>query len=355
MANQGHLDILKSGVDRWNTWRTSEPNIVPDLAYGNIGGKPDFKNADLHRANLSGFDFSDGILESCDFGDAQLMGADLSDVLVTRSRFAGADLSSATLVGARIQDSDFSGCSLRRADLRETRLYKTSIVSADLENANLEYASLLEVDADKANFGTCRLYGISVWDMTGHPAQQTNLTITREQDATITVDNLEVAQFLYLLLNNQKIRHVIDTITSKVVLIVGRFTPERKAVLDAIRDELRKRDYLPVLFDFDKASNKTTLETVSTLAHMARFVIADLTDAKSVLQELQAIVPSNPSVPVQPLILNSQREPGMFDFFRMYPWVLKPLLYSDQDGLLAAITDKVIGPAEAKAKEQTGR
>jgi hypothetical protein len=45
----------------------------------------------------------------------------------------------------------------------------------------------------------------------------------------------------------------------------------------------------------------------------------------------------------------------MFDFFRMYPWVLKPLLYSDQDGLLAAITDKVIGPAEAKAKEQTGR
>jgi hypothetical protein len=28
-------------------------------------------------------------------------------------------------------------------------------------------------------------------------------------------------------------------------------------------------------------------------------------------------------------------------------------LYDDQEGLLAAITDKVIGPAEAKAKEQT--
>ena len=39
----------------------------------------------------------------------------------------------------------------------------------------------------------------------------------------------------YLLLNNEEIRHVIDTITSKVVLILGRFMPERKAILDAIR------------------------------------------------------------------------------------------------------------------------
>ena len=80
-----------------------------------------------------------------------------------------------------------------------------------------------------------------------------------------------------------------------------------------------------------------------------------MSHAKSIPQELMAIVPSLPSVPVQPLILNSQTEPGMFDFFRMYPWVLEPYLYDDQDGLLAAITDKVIGPAENKAKEQTAR
>lgn len=65
---------------------------------------------------------------------------------------------------------------------------------------------------------------------------------------------------------------------------------------------------------------------------MARFVVADLTDARSVLQELQVVVPSNPSVPIQTIILNSQSEPGMFDFFRMYPWVLEPYLYKDQDG-----------------------
>ena len=133
------------------------------------------------------------------------------------------------------------------------------------------------------------------------------------------MDNLEVAQFIYLLLNNQKIRSVIDTITSKVVLILGRFTPERKVVLDAIRDELRKRDYLPVLFDFEKPASRTSPETVSTLAHMARFVIADITDAKSIPQELMAIVPNMPSVPVQPLLLASQQEYGMFEHFRQLP------------------------------------
>jgi hypothetical protein len=86
---------------------------------------------------------------------------------------------------------------------------------------------------------------------------------------------------------------LIDTIKSKVVLILGRFTPERKVVLEAIREKLRKLGRLPVLFDFEKPTSQTTEETISTLAHMARFVIADLTGAKSILQELRSIIPNN--------------------------------------------------------------
>ena len=126
------------------------------------------------------------------------------------------------------------------------------------------------------------MYGISAWDVKLEGAIQSNLVITPSDESPIQVDNLEVAQFIYLLLNNQKIRSVIDTITSKVVLILGRFTPERKVVLDAIRDELRKRDYLPVLFDFEKPASKDLTGTIPTLANMARFVIADLTDPSSV-------------------------------------------------------------------------
>jgi hypothetical protein len=45
----------------------------------------------------------------------------------------------------------------------------------------------------------------------------------------------------------------------------------------------------------------------------------------------------------------------MFERFRRFPWLLEPYRYEDQDEPLAAITAEVIGPAEKKAKEQTGR
>jgi hypothetical protein len=192
------------------------------------------------------------------------------------------------------------------------------------------------------------VYGIAAWDVNLVEAQQAELVITPPGEPVIAVDNLEVAQFIYLLLHNEKIRQVIETVTSKAVLILGRFTPERKAVLDALREALRTRDRLPIVFDFTRPRTQTTLETVSTLAHMARFVIADLTDAKSILQELQAIVPNSPSVLVQPILLASQEEPGMFDFFERFPWVLAPYRYHSQAEVLAALDAKIIAPVEAR-------
>jgi hypothetical protein len=59
--------------------------------------------------------------------------------------------------------------------------------------------------------------------------------ITPRDESVIQLDNLEIAQFIYLLLNNEKIRDMIDTLGKKAVLILGRFTTERKEVLDAIR------------------------------------------------------------------------------------------------------------------------
>ncbi len=169
--------------------------------------------------------------------------------------------------------------------------------------------------------------------------------------ADVVVDNLVVAQFIYLLLNNANVRYVIDTITSKVVLILGRFTPERKAVLEAMRDELRRRGFSPVLFDFEKPASRDLTETISSLANMSRFVIADITDAKSIPQELMAIVPNLPSVPVQPLIQASQREYAMLEHFRRYPWFLPLYVYDTQERLIGSMQEAVISPAEGAARE----
>jgi hypothetical protein len=105
------------------------------------------------------------------------------------------------------------------------------------------------------------------------------------------VDDLKVAQFIYLLLRNEKIRDVIDTIGEKGVLILGRFTEERKAVLDAIRDRLRELGFVPMMFDFERATQRDFTETIKTLAGLSRFIVADITNPKSSPLELQAPMP----------------------------------------------------------------
>jgi hypothetical protein len=49
-------------------------------------------------------------------------------------------------------------------------------------------------------------------------------------------------------------------------------------MVNALREELRKRNYLPILFDFKLSARQNITETVTLLARMARFVMADLTD-----------------------------------------------------------------------------
>ena len=385
--NEKHLAILREGVETWNAWRKENADEPPpDLSKANLSkanlSRANLIEANLFKANLTGASLIEANLYEATLIDANLSGANTS---LSGANFTGANLSNANLFKANLAGANISRARLFNANLIEANLSKANLTMAILSVANLAGANLIEANLSAANLSganftganlagaslieavlvktglrktnltKCWVYGLSAWDVELDGAVQTNLRITRPDEPEITVDDLEVAQFIYLLLNNQNIRHVIDTITSKVVLILGRFTPERKPILDAIRDELRKRDYLPVLFDFDKPSNRDITETVSTLAHMAKFVIADITDARSIPQELMAIVPTLPSVPVQPLLLASQREYGMFEHFKRYPWVLEPYLYEDQDRLLAAITDKVIGPAEKKAKEQTGK
>ena len=167
----------------------------------------------------------------------------------------------------------------------------------------------------------------------------------------LPLDNLEVAQFIYLMLNNKKIRDVIDTITSKVVLILGRFSDDRKPVLDSIRDELRNRNYLPVLFDFTGPVSRNLTETISTLAHLARFVIADLTEPRCIPQELTKIVP-NIAVAIKPLLMEgSTGEYAMFKDLLIYDWVLDVYHYKNADHLINSLDDNVIAPAEEKAVE----
>jgi len=380
MANRKHLAMLKRGVKPWNAWREANPQIRPNLAgaslskaklsganlYGAILFEADLSGANLYRAilfeaNLAGTDLSGANLSGANLCEASLFGANLS-----RAKLAGTHLSSADLLQVILTDADLNSANLFKARLHQADLSRANLTNAYLAEADLTEADLLGAcldgaDLTKSRFiGThiknasmrgCRVYGVSVWDVKGQPAEQRDLVITPHGEPKITVDNLKVAQFIYLLLNNPEIREVIDTITSKVVLILGRFTKERKPVLDALRDELRKRNKLPVLFDFTPCENRDTVETIRTLAGMAQFIIADITDAKSIIGELKDIVPNFPSVPVQPIVHVGDVEYGMFDHIKRFAWVLEPYQYEDSNSLLAALGPSIIEPAENKWKE----
>lgn len=361
MANEEHLTILQRGVEAWNAWRQKQGDIRPDLGGASLNGanlrEADFSEADLSGASLDGADLSRASLGGADLGWTNLSGASLREANLSRpvSRWVRrlflfeAPLGGVPIGGADLRGAHLIGADLSGADLGWANLAGANLSDANLAGANLQYGVLVGTDLTGANLTVCRIYGMSAWDLKLEGVTQVDLIITKPNQPEITVDNLEVAQFIYLLLNNERIRHVIDTITSKVVLILGRFTPERKAVLDALREELRKHDYLPILFDFDVPAGRDITETVSLLARMARFIVADLTDPSSIPKELEAIVPSL-AVPVQPLLEGAERPYAMFKDYWKYDWVLPVHRYEGHEQLLAGMAEKVTGPAEAKVR-----
>jgi len=178
---------------------------------------------------------------------------------------------------------------------------------------------------------------------------QTKLVITREEPH-VHVDDLEVAQFIYLLLHREKLRSVLTTLGERTVLILGRFT-ERKALLEGIADKIRSLGYLPIVFDFDRPTDRDLTETVKVLAGLSLFVVADITNPRSVPLELQATVPDY-MVPFVTLVERGQPVFGMFDDLpRKYDWALPLLEYSSAESLLAAFENKVVAPALEKLAE----
>src|SRR2546421_249509 len=146
-------------------------------------------------------------------------------------------------------------------DLREANLRDTNLRGANLRRANLTGATLVETNFVEATLTNCRIYGISAWNVGLEGAKQDSLVITREGEPTITVDNLEVAQFIYLLLNHKKLRDVFNAVTERGVLILGRFGGGGLEMLQAIAAKLREENYLPIIFDFERPQDHDYTET----------------------------------------------------------------------------------------------
>lgn len=385
------LTFQQSKELTWEDAPGAGPDAPLDLADADLS-QADLRgavllNADLHGANLYDANLCQASLfmadmrhvsaDDCALSDALLSMARLDEAILDRAalygatleravldraslvrcsaegaNFRGASLREACLDGANLmacdfQEADLTGASLRGCRLEHANLRAAILDGADLTGADLSKASLVETNLARATLDGCRVYGVAAWNVILDDAHQHNLAITPIDEPEVTVDNLPVAQFVYLLLRNEQLRNVIDEVSSKGVLILGRFG-ERKANLDAIRERLRERGYLPMLFDFAVPQQRDFTETVRTLAGISRFIVADLSDPSSIPQELQAIVPVL-SVPVRPIIQGDEQPYSMSADLNKYPWMIRePFRYHDREHLLDAFDEQVIGIAEAR-------
>lgn len=332
MSNPAHIDIFKQGPTVWNTWREENPNIKPDLSdinfesdvhtYESFYDTPQFEDYDLSKMQLNRIVARNSHFFNCDFSGSHMSFSDLCF-----SSFQSCDFSSAVMAVTKIGSASFNSCDFTKSDLSYCSAEDTDFSDSKFILSKLSNMSLVKANFSNTIIDRARVYGISAWDLDLTSSDQKNIYIL-EEGTNITVPSIELAQFISLLINNTKIRDFIDTITSKMVLILGRFTPERKIILDELKNELQRRDYLPVIFDFEGPTNRDVGETIISLASLSKFVIADISSPKSIPQELESIVPKFPSLPIQPLIDDNQIEYGMFNRFSRYPWVQEKVSYS---------------------------
>jgi uncharacterized protein YjbI with pentapeptide repeats len=405
MANAGHIDLVRDRIDRWNDWRRKNTKVVPDLtgadlSESNLAGadlaKADLSGARLSGANLSGANLTKARLfrsdlsqadlcranlfkanlSQADLAGANLNGADLSGAFLIRSNLSGASLIGACLKGANLgqasffraklakavlcqasffksdlTEADLSEADLEGANFQEAVLEQTNLRSANIANANLCFATLLRTNLEDAILDRCAVFGTSLWEVSMTGSRQHDLDIMPAQQPVLSVDSLLTAQLVGMLLHHEAARRDVFSITLNTVLVIGRFPKERKGLLSAIKDALRRSDYSPLVLDFYLPGAGDKNEIVKTLGRMSRFVVADLTEDRRIAETLDAVVHFLPSIPIQP-IGQSRTEHSVADsHYSKYRWVLPFWSFQDPDDLAARFGSEVLVPAEQKAAE----
>src|SRR5258708_31910934 len=121
MGEREHnLDLLKQGVEIWNT---------PRLEHLNIG--PNFTRVDLSFAKLDGVDLSGALLHNSIFIKAELREAWFYSAILYRTNLNGADLSKAHCMHIWTDEANLS-----EANLAEANLTKAHLRGALLSSAN---------------------------------------------------------------------------------------------------------------------------------------------------------------------------------------------------------------------------
>lgn len=390
MANPRHVATLLKGVPHWNRWRVKHPEVHPDLSgfsaralHDSILGlnleganftNADLRSADLYRcwlvnADFSGADLRGAVLGEVTAGGASFRRAKLRAAVMMKGVFSGADFRGADFVTlppevgidssspagfwwtkpALLNGASMENCNLRGAKLCGSRLDRVDLTEAkltraDLREATLEFVQMVRTDVAGADFHGCSITGLTAFDLRGRPLDETQLRIATARGEPVVVDFLEAAQFVPLL-SSERLGHALDCIAPKVVLILGRFSRDRKPVLDALRAALTARGWVALVFDFPAPKGIT--QTFKVLASLVGWVIADVTEATEVRREITHFAEQHRAVPIRPILQGRRAEWFGLDELRDEGAnVAATFRYRDTPHLLASLDEALVKPTQ---------
>lgn len=329
MANPQHENILSLGVEKWNEWRQLNPGIEPDLSNSFIPRGLLLKEEDPVRKELTKkasnyHAIRDKIVKQV---------INFSGVNFYRSSFEGGWFSDANFEGANFYEADLSranlsNTNLRNCNFRKAYLDRANLSGAKIINANLNRATLVNANICSARIENCIVYGVSAWGLiTDINTFQRNLMMEdtnvtgdniMEEVARITehyplmVDDIEVAQFIHFIKNYSNLGKGLTAMLEKGVLLLGKFREGGREILEKVAGIVRSRKLIPIIFDFDGPRGSNIIETVTVLAGISRFVVANL-NGSSVPAELERITANFK----RPIItyLNSAEEDKIYAMF----------------------------------------
>jgi hypothetical protein len=181
-------------------------------------------------------------------------------------------------------------------------------------------------------------------------AVATRQNSVRKDHASTAVKTLNLAKEI----DGMNFGEIMSELSKRRVLILGRFSGRRLKILEAIKVHLKAHPnrYIPELFTYRKPESRDLVEAIIGFAALSRFIVADLSEPKSVQSELEAIVPHFQSVPVVALINRTGKEYATFSSIRRRENVVKPTVrYRDPDDLMEKIRQQVVPLAEKMLSE----
>lgn len=307
---------------------------------------------DLRRVDLGGIDLR----------SARLSGATLSGTHLWQARLNNADLRYASLDMAELNYADLRGAKLGLSRLVAANLTQVRAEGASFRDANLSHAILNGAQFQGADLTGARVAGTSVWSIGLDASTRQNGLIVDAwvdpledvvddagaaiENIVVRTDHIEAAHLLSLINNRKKLKTVIDALTARVVLLLGRFGPRHKAILNALGHKLAEFGYSPVLFDFAEPDDRDLIETVALLAGLSRFVIADLSRPRSTPLESLLVAPQL-MVPFASIIRQDEQPFSMFRSLQAkYDWVLPTWRYRSQTHLMRRLKTEIVDPCE---------